>query len=317
MADPLILDLAACNSIRGVLEGALERDDAASLRGALAQLAAADAAGRIDELKQSKLARLVKKRVARYADPQIASAARQLVADWFALFDIPDAAPAPAPAASSKAPPPGAEVIDLDTDDDEPAAAPPPAAPPPAAPPPAAPPPAAPPAAAAAPEGGRRRIRRRHHPPVPAPAAAPAAAAGVEYGGVVGGFASATASEVSASEHSAAEDDMEDGEVAPAARFSDGEVSPVSPTSPVREAARAAGGRRPAASAADAGRSGFDFSGAASADAWQRTCPICGEPLELEYSTRRHELVVPGAVTLNHRTYHEACIAARAMPSAG
>ena len=138
-----------------------------------------------------------------------------------------------------------------------------------------------------------------------------------EYGGVVGGFASATASEVSASEHSAAEDDMEDGEVAPAARFSDGEVSPVSPTSPVREAARAAGGRRPAASAADAGRSGFDFSGAASADAWQRTCPICGEPLELEYSTRRHELVVPGAVTLNHRTYHEACIAARAMPSAG
>ena len=109
---------------------------------------------------------------------------------------------------------------------------------------------------------------------------------------------------------------MEDGEVAPAARFSDGEASPVSPTSPVREAARAAGGRRPAASAADAGRSGFDFSGAASADAWQRTCPICGEPLELEYSTRRHELVVPGAVTLNHRTYHEACNAARAMPSA-
>mgnify|MGYP003316089807 CR=1 FL=1 len=74
---------------------------------------------------------------------------------------------------------------------------------------------------------------------------------------------------------------------------------------------------RPPASAADAGRSGFDFSGAASADAWQRTCPICGEALELEYSTRRHELVVPGAVTLNHRTYHEACIAARAMPSAG
>ena len=109
---------------------------------------------------------------------------------------------------------------------------------------------------------------------------------------------------------------MEDGEVAPAARFSESDDA-VSPTSPVREAARAAGGRRPAASAADAGRSGFDFSGAASADAWQRTCPICGEPLELEYSTRRHELVVPGAVTLNHRTYHEACIAARAMPSAG
>ena len=35
-SDDLVLDLAACNSIRGVLEGALERDDAASLRGALA-----------------------------------------------------------------------------------------------------------------------------------------------------------------------------------------------------------------------------------------------------------------------------------------
>ena len=44
MSEPLVLDLAACNSIRGVLEGALERNDAASLRGALAQLAAAEEA---------------------------------------------------------------------------------------------------------------------------------------------------------------------------------------------------------------------------------------------------------------------------------
>jgi WD40 repeat protein len=89
-SDDLVLDLAACNSIRGVLEGALERGDAVSLRGALAQLAAADAAGRIDELRESRLAKVVKKRVARHDDPQIASAARQLVAHWFALFNIPD-----------------------------------------------------------------------------------------------------------------------------------------------------------------------------------------------------------------------------------
>ena len=105
---------------------------------------------------------------------------------------------------------------------------------------------------------------------------------------------------------------MEDGEVAPAARAT-------ARCRPCRHLARprgggrrAAGGRRPAA---DAGLAA-STSGAASADAWQRTCPIL-RAAQLEYSTRRHELVVLGAVTLNHRTYHEACIAARAMPSAG
>ena len=305
MSEPLVLDLAACNSIRGVLEGALERDDAASLRSALAQLAAADAAGKYDELKQSQLAKLVKKRVARHADPQIASAARQLVAHWSALL-VQDAAPAPAPAASSKAPPPGAEVIDLDTDDDgqPPRRRPPRRLPPRRRPPrhhrlrrlpPPRPrvgdPPPAPPARA-----GRG--------PPPPPASSTAASSAACVGDGVGG---------TASEASAAEDDR-----TARARRRALATARCRPCRPPRPSARrrgwAAGGRRrrPPTRAQR-----LRLPGAASADAWQRTCPICGEPLELEYSTRRHELVVPGAVTLNHRTYHEACIAARAMPSAG
>ena len=69
----------------------------------------------------------------------------------------------------------------------------------------------------------------------------------------------------------------------------------------------------PDASAAEALRGGFDFSGRVSADAAQALCPLCNKPLEPSWDDERGELVVLGGVMLRHVLYHKECVRYRSL----